>query len=123
MKVKKGLLKHNYYQHIFFQFATATKALNRGIAEFIVMAADTEPLEILLHLPLLCEDKVTPSRHEQFRIHRELQVHTEIAFPSIFCSCMFSFHHIPLSPYRMSPMCLSPPNQPWVEPVVCPVLS
>ena len=36
----------------------ATKCLNRGIAEFIVMAADTEPLEILLHLPLLCEDKV-----------------------------------------------------------------
>lgn len=38
----------------------ATKCLNRGIAEFIVMAADTEPLEILLHLPLLCEDKVRP---------------------------------------------------------------
>lgn len=37
---------------------TATKALNRGIAELIVMAADAEPLEILLHLPLLCEDKV-----------------------------------------------------------------
>lgn len=36
----------------------ATKTLNRGTAEFIVMAADTEPLEILLHLPLLCEDKV-----------------------------------------------------------------
>lgn len=36
----------------------ATKALNRGIAELIVMAADAEPLEILLHLPLLCEDKV-----------------------------------------------------------------
>ncbi|KAL3876494.1 hypothetical protein ACJMK2_034336 [Sinanodonta woodiana] len=35
----------------------ATKTLNRGIAEFIVMAADAEPLEILLHLPLLCEDK------------------------------------------------------------------
>ncbi|XP_020902299.1 NHP2-like protein 1 [Exaiptasia diaphana] len=35
----------------------ATKCLNRGVAEFIVMAADTEPLEILLHLPLLCEDK------------------------------------------------------------------
>lgn len=34
-----------------------TKTLNRGIAEFIVMAADAEPLEILLHLPLLCEDK------------------------------------------------------------------
>ncbi|RDD40655.1 NHP2-like protein 1 [Trichoplax sp. H2] len=38
----------------------ATKALNRGISEFIVMAADTEPLEILLHLPLLCEDKNVP---------------------------------------------------------------
>ena len=43
---------------------TATKTLNRGIAELIVMAADAEPLEILLHLPLLCEDKVgTPPRH------------------------------------------------------------
>nr|QBH73560.1 ribosomal protein l7ae [Isotomurus palustris] len=38
----------------------ATKALNRGLAEFIVMAADAEPLEILLHLPLLCEDKNVP---------------------------------------------------------------
>jgi U4/U6 small nuclear ribonucleoprotein SNU13 len=37
----------------------ATKTLNRGITDLIVMAADTEPLEILLHLPLLCEDKVT----------------------------------------------------------------
>lgn len=38
----------------------ATKALNRGIAEFVVLTADTEPLEILLHLPLLCEDKNVP---------------------------------------------------------------
>ncbi|KAJ3045705.1 RNA binding protein snu13 [Rhizophlyctis rosea] len=38
----------------------ATKTLNRGISEFIVMTADTEPLEILLHLPLLCEDKNVP---------------------------------------------------------------
>lgn len=38
----------------------ATKTLNRGLAEFIVMAADTTPLEILLHLPLLCEDKNVP---------------------------------------------------------------
>jgi U4/U6 small nuclear ribonucleoprotein SNU13 len=37
-----------------------TKTLNRGISEFIVVAADTEPLEILLHLPLLCEDKNVP---------------------------------------------------------------
>ena len=38
----------------------ATKTLNRGITDLIVMAADTEPLEILLHLPLLCEDKNVP---------------------------------------------------------------
>jgi len=38
----------------------ATKTLNRGISEFIVMAADAEPLEIVLHLPLLCEDKNVP---------------------------------------------------------------
>lgn len=38
----------------------ATKTLNRGISELIVLAADAEPLEILLHLPLLCEDKNVP---------------------------------------------------------------
>ncbi|XP_055388178.1 NHP2-like protein 1 homolog [Condylostylus longicornis] len=38
----------------------ATKTLNRGLAEFIVLAADTKPIEILLHLPLLCEDKNVP---------------------------------------------------------------
>mmetsp|Transcript_16313 Transcript_16313/g.28898 ORF Transcript_16313/g.28898 Transcript_16313/m.28898 type:complete len:129 (+) Transcript_16313:125-511(+) len=38
----------------------ATKTLNRGISEFVVMAADAEPLAILLHLPLLCEDKNVP---------------------------------------------------------------
>ncbi|KAJ8940818.1 hypothetical protein NQ314_010576 [Rhamnusium bicolor] len=34
-----------------------TKTLNCGIAEFIIMAADAEPLEIFLHLPLLCEEE------------------------------------------------------------------
>ncbi|CAH9056464.1 unnamed protein product [Cuscuta epithymum] len=38
----------------------ATKTLNKGISGFIVMVADTEPLEILLHLPLLAEDKNVP---------------------------------------------------------------
>ena len=38
----------------------ATKTLNRGICEFIIMAADIEPIEIVLHLPLLCEDKNVP---------------------------------------------------------------
>merc|ERR1711904_688691 len=38
----------------------ATKTINRGVSELIVLAADTEPLEIVLHLPLLCEDKNVP---------------------------------------------------------------
>lgn len=49
----------------------ATKTLNRNLAELIVMAADAEPIEILLHLPLLCEDKNVPyvfvkSKHGKF---------------------------------------------------------
>ncbi len=36
------------------------KSLNRDIAELIILAADANPLEIILHLPLLCEDKSVP---------------------------------------------------------------
>ena len=43
----------------------ATKTLNRGIAELIILTADTEPLEILLHLPLLCEEKVLVPSHSR----------------------------------------------------------
>ena len=46
--------------HICYPVPAATKTLNRGISEFIVLSADAEPLEILLHLPLLCEDKNVP---------------------------------------------------------------
>eukprot|EP01012_Entosiphon_sulcatum_P034661 TRINITY_DN43_c0_g2_i1.p1 TRINITY_DN43_c0_g2~~TRINITY_DN43_c0_g2_i1.p1 ORF type:complete len:141 (-),score=34.54 TRINITY_DN43_c0_g2_i1:92-484(-) len=35
----------------------ATKALNRGIADLIILAGDAQPIEILLHLPLLAEEK------------------------------------------------------------------
>ncbi|KAG9390793.1 Ribosomal protein L7Ae/L8/Nhp2 family [Carpediemonas membranifera] len=38
----------------------STKALNKNKAAFVILAADAEPLEIVLHLPLLCEDKNTP---------------------------------------------------------------
>jgi len=33
----------------------ATKTLNRGITELIIIAADATPLELVLHLPILCE--------------------------------------------------------------------
>ncbi|KAJ0160592.1 13 kDa ribonucleoprotein-associated protein [Colletotrichum tanaceti] len=38
----------------------ATKTLNRGVCELIILAADTNPLSIVLHLPLLSEDKNVP---------------------------------------------------------------
>ncbi|XP_025191263.1 NHP2-like protein 1 homolog [Melanaphis sacchari] len=38
----------------------ATKALNRGTAEFVVCAADAEPLAFLLKLILLCKDENIP---------------------------------------------------------------
>lgn len=34
--------------------------MNRGTAEVVILAADTSPLAILLHLPLLAEDKNVP---------------------------------------------------------------
>jgi U4/U6 small nuclear ribonucleoprotein SNU13 len=37
-----------------------TKMINRNMAEFVLLAADTIPIEIIMHLPLLCEDKGVP---------------------------------------------------------------
>lgn len=50
---------HNY-QQLRRGANEATKTLNRNQSELIILAADAEPLEILLHLPLLCEDKNVP---------------------------------------------------------------
>ncbi len=38
----------------------AGKSLNRDHAQLVILAADACPLEIILHLPLLCEDKSVP---------------------------------------------------------------
>ena len=37
-----------------------TKTLNRSVAELVIIAGDADPIEIVLHLPLLCEDKNVP---------------------------------------------------------------
>lgn len=37
-----------------------TKTLNRSTAEIVIIAGDADPIEIVLHLPLLCEDKNVP---------------------------------------------------------------
>src|SRR3989304_138101 len=37
-----------------------TKLVERGDAQFVVMAEDVQPEEVLAHMPLLCEEKGIP---------------------------------------------------------------
>jgi len=37
-----------------------TKEINKGIGCLLILAADTEPFEIIAHLPILCEEKAIP---------------------------------------------------------------
>ncbi|MEM5829186.1 MAG: 50S ribosomal protein L7Ae [Candidatus Aenigmatarchaeota archaeon] len=46
-KIKKGMNE-------------TTKAVERGIAKFVAIAEDVEPEEIVMHLPVLCEEKKIP---------------------------------------------------------------
>ena len=38
----------------------ATKAVERGVAKMTVIAEDTDPKEVTMHLPLICEEKNIP---------------------------------------------------------------
>ena len=38
----------------------STKAIERGIAKLVIMAEDVTPEEVLMHLPVLCEEKEVP---------------------------------------------------------------
>ncbi len=38
----------------------ATKAIERGVAKLVVMAQDVEPEEVMMHLPVICEEKKIP---------------------------------------------------------------
>ncbi len=37
-----------------------TKAIERGLAKFVLIAEDVDPPEIVAHLPLLCEERGVP---------------------------------------------------------------
>ena len=37
-----------------------TKAIEKGIAQLVIMAEDVEPEEILMHIPSLCDEKKIP---------------------------------------------------------------
>ncbi|MBI1972825.1 50S ribosomal protein L7ae [Candidatus Woesearchaeota archaeon] len=41
-----------------------TKAIERGVAKFVVIAADANPVEITLHLAPLCAEKKVPFWNE-----------------------------------------------------------
>jgi large subunit ribosomal protein L7Ae len=38
----------------------ATKAAERGVAKLVVIARDVNPQEIIMHIPVLCEEKEIP---------------------------------------------------------------
>ena len=37
-----------------------TQAVERGVAKLVLIAQDTSPVEIVMHLPLLCKEKNIP---------------------------------------------------------------
>lgn len=37
-----------------------TKVIERGVAKLVVIAEDTNPLEVIMHIPVLCEEKEIP---------------------------------------------------------------
>jgi large subunit ribosomal protein L7Ae len=45
-----------------------TKAIERGIAKLVVMAEDVTPEEVLMHLPILCEEKQVPYAYVPLKI-------------------------------------------------------
>ncbi len=37
-----------------------TKAVERGVAKIVFLAEDTSPVEIVMHIPILCKEKNVP---------------------------------------------------------------
>ncbi len=37
-----------------------TKSIERGVAKLVVAASDIDPKEVIMHLPVLCEEKSIP---------------------------------------------------------------
>lgn len=90
-KILKLIQQAANYKQIKKGANEATKTLNRNLSELIVMSADAEPLEILLHLPLLCEDKNVPyvfvkSKHGKFG--NQLCVDNRLIYVFIFFTAL-----------------------------------
>ncbi|KAJ5225034.1 hypothetical protein N7468_006259 [Penicillium chermesinum] len=75
----------SHYRQIRKGANEATKTLNRGVSEIIILAADTTPFpSCILHLPLLCEDKNVPYVYVPSKI--ALGRATGVSRPVIACS-------------------------------------
>lgn len=58
--------------------------ISRGTSDLVILAADTTPLPIILHLPLLCEDKNVPYVYVPSKM--ALGRATGVSRPVIACS-------------------------------------
>ncbi|MCK5698360.1 MAG: 50S ribosomal protein L7Ae [Candidatus Aenigmarchaeota archaeon] len=38
----------------------ATKAIERGLAKLVVIAVDVSPIEVVMHIPMICKEKDVP---------------------------------------------------------------
>ena len=57
-KEQMNVKKKKREKKLEISFFWATKSVNRNQARMVFLAADTNPIEIVAHVPLCCEEKV-----------------------------------------------------------------
>ena len=93
-KILDAVQQAMHYQQLRKGANEATKTLNRNLSELIIMAADAEPIEIVMHLPLLCEDKVCVKKNLCVKCNLKFLLECAIRFCAIkrsIGSCLRSF--------------------------------
>ncbi|MCS7122985.1 MAG: 50S ribosomal protein L7Ae [Candidatus Aenigmarchaeota archaeon] len=60
-----------------------TRAVERGEAKFVVIAEDVDPEEIVMHLPILCEEKGIPYGYVKSKASLGAAVGLDVAASSI----------------------------------------
>jgi large subunit ribosomal protein L7Ae len=60
-----------------------TKCVERGIAKLVVIAEDVEPEEIVMHLPVLCEEKNVPYVYTKSKLELGRAAGIDVAAASI----------------------------------------
>ncbi len=60
-----------------------TKSIERGLAKFVVIAEDVNPPEIVMHLPLLCEQKGIPFAYVKTKTELGKAIGLEVSASSV----------------------------------------